>query len=99
MLKMELIDDLYCPVVTCDWCGHRIEEATDGIVLWEWVTDVPSARLLTGAILFVHAACQRPFERGHDGPDRWGADELRYFPLYLAHNLKLDLTAVKPPAL
>ena len=97
MLKMELIDDVYCPVITCDECGDRIEDATAGSVLWEWAPEAGAARLLTGAILFVHTACRRSFEQAHGGPQRWGADALRSFPFYLAHNLKLDLTKGTPP--
>ncbi|GFN22167.1 hypothetical protein [Thermanaeromonas sp. C210] len=68
---------VFCPLMTCDFCGEVIEE--HGNATWPW--DEP------GRVYFTHKHCQRAFERPRPGV--WLAEELDVFISHLVANSKL----------
>lgn len=87
MLKIELLDTRYRPIVTCDWCEKPIVEATDGN--YEYEID-GEGRPRNEAIFFTHTECCRAFEEAHGGAGHWRMDDLRCFPLQLGVSLLLN---------
>jgi len=79
--------ELLCPVVFCDFCGKRIEDATEGT--YEYRREDASSP--EGAeVKFVHKDCSRQFEAAHGKSIAWYWDELQAFPVFLGNNLALD---------
>jgi hypothetical protein len=95
-LIMQDRDGHACPVVVCDHCGERIEDARDGNYQWRMGlrdTDWGSR------VFFTHKRCCHAFEQAH--PEEgftWGAIELECFPVYLGNNLRLDWEAARRTA-
>ena len=87
MLRIVRENGQYCPVVVCDWCGQRIEEARQGN--YEWEVDEHGLPA-TGEIFFTHKQCCLAFEEAHGGRSHWFASELSVLPVYLSRNLKVD---------
>lgn len=91
-LRIELVGHLYCPIIRCDWCGERIEQATDGNVEWR-MGEGPEPT--TGEIFFTHKRCCHKFEHHNGRRGRWYTTELIAFPVQVAANLGLNF---KKPA-
>jgi hypothetical protein len=89
MLKMEVSDNGYVLVITCDWCEKRITAATEGN--YEYEVDA-QGRPLNETSVFAHTQCCRAFEEAHGGAGRWQMDDLQCFPLQLGHSLLVDWT-------
>lgn len=53
MIKLTLIEGLFCPIVECDRCGDPITNIGMGAVVWDWNED--------------HTATS-PLEYRHKGP-------------------------------
>lgn len=74
--------DLYCPAVSCDFCGLPIDNARDGNYHWQ----APGSPLC-----FTHKRCAADFERRNANGVRWLSDELRLLPVRIATNLGIEL--------
>lgn len=90
VMRIEYVEDeqFHVPVVICDHCGKRIEEARKGNV--EWRVDRQGKIAEGGALSFTHKACCHDFENEHGGRSKWYSTELSVFPLYLGNGLGLD---------
>lgn len=82
------------PVVACDHCGKVIEEAREGNYEWKSKSDGST----DGQVFFTHKACCHPFEAANAGDYQWAATELKFLPLFLSNNLKVDLEAAAESA-
>ena len=80
-LAVRFQDELFMPVVVCDYCGKDIETANDGNCQWLG-TDGPCR------LYFTHKACCRAFEHRHGG--HWCWMELAALPAYLVTNLGIS---------
>lgn len=89
MIKIALIKNLYCPIVTCDACGNRIDEFADGSVLYRMPDPLsaPYLPLNEGELFFTHKRCNHAFE--HYNPANWFWDELGPFILQLGFNTQM----------
>lgn len=75
------------PVITCDWCQERIDDARKGNYQWHMGPHGP----LDGHLYFTHKTCCHAFETSNQSDDwTWGAIELEMLPVFLAHNLRLS---------
>ena len=81
-IAIQLIGDEYAPVVTCDWCGERIEDAKSGNYHWN-----PHEEPL-GTIYFTHKRCCYAFDQEQKPNGITFADQLENFTWFLRHNLK-----------
>jgi hypothetical protein len=89
MLKIIVVRDLNCPVITCDFCGEIIEDAEGGN--YEWEVD-EHGQPVTGEIFFTHKGrCFLAFEEERGGSSCWYTGGLEVLFVYLVHNLKVDL--------
>jgi len=79
--------ELLCPVVFCDFCGRRIENAKEGN--YEYRGE-DALRLKGAEVKFVHKDCCREFETAHGERVIWYWDELQAFLVFLGNNLSLD---------
>jgi len=79
-LKIQVIDNEYCPVVICDQCGERIV----GTGNYEWQPDGD------GTIYFTHKQCCKIFEVQHGGRIGWYTAEIMDLLVYLRVNLKAE---------
>jgi hypothetical protein len=80
----------HCPVVLCDCCGGRIEDAEEGLYLWQWFEDGGDAELY-----FAHKRCSRRFEREVGGDEHWLTTEMSCLPLYLGRGLRVKWRRAK----
>jgi hypothetical protein len=83
-LRMVLEGDLFRPLVFCDHCGERIDDARDANA--EYVRDAGGLRPLTGQVFFTHKVCSDAFERRHGDT---GFEALDVFLVYLENNVRL----------
>lgn len=86
------------PVIFCDHCDQRIEQATDGNYEWRGHHGAGDG----GAVYFTHKRCSDAFRKANPEPrDRWSwmSMELQVFPLYLANNLAIEAEAAADLAL
>lgn len=83
-LVLEKIEGEFCPVVICDQCGERIEDARDGNYHWN-PDEQPTMR-----VHFTHKACCWAFDREQKPNGITYADELADFTWYLRRNLSLE---------
>ena len=67
--------------VICDACGLRIERAREGNYHWKF--QEPN-------IYFAHKVCSDDMEAKVDPNGHWCCHELRYFPVWMGNNLKID---------
>jgi len=88
MIRIEHSDGRAGPVLFCDHCGGRIDDAE--LAWYEWL-EAPSNRVI-GEVYFLHKRCVDPFEREHPSGENeiWANMELEYFPIYLGYNLNLN---------
>lgn len=86
MLRLELVDGRVCPLVFCDFCGHRIDgEGNFGTGYF------PDGHTIYGGRpSFTHKGCCEAFEERHDSELLWGWDEIEWLPVYLGQNLHID---------
>jgi hypothetical protein len=87
MLKMELVEGRYAPVVICDWCGRLIDHADRGNYEYEVAED---GRPIGDRLFFTHTECCQAFEEARGGPGHWRMDDLRCLPLQLGVVLGID---------
>jgi hypothetical protein len=82
-IKVQIMGEVAGPVVICDHCGKRIEDAKQGQYLWD-----VEKRDENGAmpIYFVHKGCDRLFDPTHSLA--W--DELDTLPILLGNNTQLN---------
>ncbi len=67
----------YCPTVICDQCGGEIDDARQANACF--------AMRDNDDLYFVHKKCQPQWDR--EQPDRFGAEELQIWLVYLLNNL------------
>jgi hypothetical protein len=67
------------PLVSCDYCRHTIDDATDGN--YQWIHG-------EGTLYFTHKQCCHAFEQARPGD--WSADELQFLPLFLGNSLHVN---------
>lgn len=86
-IVMRLYKGQNCPVIICDECQRRIEDAKDGNVEFKMLTGDGRDR----NVVFLHKGdCTLAYEATHDGRVCWGSDELAGFVLLLGHNIRIS---------
>ena len=97
MITFLKVDGRNCPAVVCDWCGKRIEKASEGNC--EWFEDEQGqpvsgkavdnrGRRIPGPLFFVHKHCSRPCESASG--DLSLSEDLDTFLFNLEHNCSFD---------
>ena len=78
------------PIVCCDHCGERIQDAKNGNFMWMIGPNISLPE--DGKLYFTHKRCCGPFERSFDMPEgcMLASGELSWFPIYLERNINLD---------
>lgn len=76
-IVIEIQGNLYCPVVVCDQCTRKINNAIDGNY----------EHGESGPVYFTHKKCSDNFRQKN--PEVDGAFELDSFPKFLAANLNI----------
>jgi hypothetical protein len=89
-LLIEIRGALHCPVILCDQCGHKIEDAKEGNYQWDMNQD-------EAPLYFTHKECCHEFESDRPGIF-WGAIDLQALPFYLLQNLEVSYHKAKQVA-
>lgn len=84
------------PVIICDHCGQRIDDAREGI--YQWQVDDRGRPVGEGVMRFTHNDCCRSFETAHGGRRAWCWGPLSCLPVFLLRNLRLDWEKAKENA-
>jgi len=87
MLKYKIIEGKVSPIITCDNCNSRIDNAGTSAVVYH--TTFPKEGDYEGQVLFAHkGTCLDTLEQKlADRYDGW--EELERFLSFLTHNVKL----------
>lgn len=80
-IEIVIKNNIHCPCAVCDYCRKEIKDAKKGNYLW-----LPDGK----SIVTLHKSCTRHFEAASMN-DRWLADELSRFLVYLSKNLNSDV--------
>ncbi|GAB4201793.1 MAG: hypothetical protein OHK0022_24200 [Roseiflexaceae bacterium] len=90
MLSIQRIDNMFVPVVICDYCNQVIDDAIDGNFLWKVLEDGSIGE--TGKIYFTHKHCDQAFEDNNPETNfLWYSDELDNLPIYLMRSLNMNI--------
>jgi hypothetical protein len=83
-LKISLKENLYCPVLVCDYCGQEITNEDEGMYMYK-VTEEGEPD--TGDLYTAHKRdCSRQIEEADGGRLYWHWNELRNLTMHLAVN-------------
>jgi hypothetical protein len=81
---------LFIPVILCDFCGERIERATEGNYSW----GEPDEETGHAAVSFAHKQCQDALDAAQGARADY-CEGLTRLPLYLAANLDQSLSDMR----
>lgn len=93
MIKIALIDNLFCPIVTCDSCLGRIGDFAWGNVSYRMSDPAIGRRtdpwlpVKDGELFFTHKRCTDAFEHAHRA--RWSWLPLGEFLLQLGFHTQM----------
>ena len=99
MITLLVADHRGAPVVTCDWCGDRINTAREGNC--EWLSDKDSRPVESAlrnsrgsdvrrTLFFTHKGCSEPWRVRNDISTKARCEELDVFLFNLEHNCPFD---------
>ncbi len=86
---------VYEPFVVCDLCGHPIDLAAEGVMMWiSWNTGSVHDETTSQELFTLHKDCKDAWrsQKGHRNY-LWMWEELKLLPPYLKHNLGIDKQA------
>ena len=98
MLTQKIVRGRAAPLIYCETCRERINDATKANA--HWLTDEHGQIPEQAEVHFVHKRCNRAFEAHHraEGRKSAGWESLDIWIIHLANNLKLDQQGLKKAA-
>lgn len=86
-------EDLFCPIIICDFCKEEISDAKNGNA--QWMSGESGTVADDNRLFFTHKQCCRAFESTRGGRSLWMWESLSKAVFQLAMNLNLNLKGCK----